>query len=67
MQCSAFKYMLPVCRNIGVPAVSSSGDNQNAQQAAAALSQMARASGPSLAEVLKPEVVIPLLQVICVF
>lgn len=51
-----------VLRNIGVPAVSSSGDNQNAQQAAAALSQMARASGPSLAEVLKPEVVIPLLQ-----
>jgi len=42
---------------------SSGGDDQKAQQAAAALAQMARASGPSLAEVLKPEVIIPLLQV----
>ena len=50
-------------RNIGVPGASGSGSNQDAQQAAAALAQMARASGPSLAEVLKPEVILPLLQV----
>lgn len=50
-------------RNIGVPGASGSGSNQDAQQAAAALAQMARASGPSLAEVLKPEVMLPLLQV----
>ena len=54
-----------VCRNIGVPAGRAGGANeqQAAQQAAQALAQMARASGPSLAEVLKPEVIIPLLQV----
>ena len=50
-------------RNIGVPGASGSGSNQDAQQAAAALAQMARASGPSLAEVLKPDVMLPLLQV----
>ncbi len=53
------------CRNIGVPGggAASGGDNERAQQAAAAMAQMARASGPSLAEVLKPEVIVPLLQV----
>ena len=54
------------CRNIGVPGGAGGipGSNQQAaQQAAQALAQMARASGPSLAEVLKPEVIIPLLQV----
>lgn len=50
-------------RNIGAPEASGSGSNQDAQQAAATLSQMARASGPSLAEVLKSEVMLPLLQV----
>ena len=53
------------CRNIGVPGsgASASGGNGQAQQAAAAMAQMARASGPSLAEVLKPEAMLPLLQV----
>lgn len=53
------------CRNIGVPGggASGSGGNGQAQQAAAAMAQMARASGPSLAEVLKPEAMLPLLQV----
>lgn len=52
------------CRNIRVPDGAASGvDNQRGQQAAAAMAQMARASGPSLAEVLKPEVIVPLLQV----
>ena len=46
----------------GVGAGSGGGEHA-AQQAAQALAQMARASGPSLAEVLKPEVVLPLLQV----
>lgn len=56
---------LTCCRNIGVPAGRTGGGNeqQAAQQAAQALAQMARAPGPSLAEVLKPEVIIPLLQV----
>ncbi|DBA85473.1 TPA: hypothetical protein ACH3X2_000421 [Trebouxia sp. C0005] len=52
-----------VLRNIRVPDGAASGvDNQRGQQAAAAMAQMARASGPSLAEVLKPEVIVPLLQ-----
>ena len=51
------------CRNIGVPAASASNNEQSAQQAAAAMAQLTRASGPSLAEVLKPEVILPLLQV----
>lgn len=48
-----------------MPADRTGGGNekQAAQQAAQALAQMARASGLSLAEVLKPEVIIPLLQV----
>ena len=46
-----------------MPGGSGGGSSQDAQQAAAALAQMARASGPSLAEVLKPEVMLPLLQV----
>ena len=52
-------------RNIGVPGTLGGSSSQDAQQqaAAAALRQMARASGPSLAEVLKPEVILPLLQV----
>ena len=52
-----------VLRNIGVPGTSGRGSSGAEQQAAAALNQMARASGPSLAEVLKPEVIVPLLQV----
>ena len=44
-------------------AASAGGASDREQQAAAALAQMARASGPSLADVLKPEVVMPLLQV----
>ncbi|KAL3150071.1 hypothetical protein ABBQ38_013417 [Trebouxia sp. C0009 RCD-2024] len=51
-----------VLRNIGVPGTSGRGSSQGEQQAAAALTQMAKASGPSLAEVLKPEVILPLLQ-----
>ncbi|KAL3143764.1 hypothetical protein ABBQ32_003595 [Trebouxia sp. C0010 RCD-2024] len=52
-----------VLRNIGVPGTSGrGGSSQGEQQAAAALAQMAKASGPSLAEVLKPEVILPLLQ-----
>lgn len=54
---------LYVLRNIGVPGTSGRGSSQGEQQAAAALTQMAKASGPSLAEVLKPEVILPLLQV----
>ena len=52
------------CRNIGVPAASGGSNEQSAQQAAAAMAQMARASGPSLAELLKPEVILPLFQVL---
>lgn len=50
-----------VLRNIGVPGGggASGGANERARQAAAA---MARGSGPSLAEVLKPQVIVPLLQ-----
>ena len=57
-----FEVVFDECRNIGVPGggAASGRANERAQQAAAA---MARASGPSLAEVLKPEVIIPLLQV----
>lgn len=51
----------PSCRNIGLPAGGRASGQE--QQAARALDHMARASGPSLAEVLKPEVIIPLLQV----
>ncbi|KAL0020885.1 hypothetical protein WJX77_006881 [Trebouxia sp. C0004] len=53
-----------VLRNIGVPGGggASGRDNERSQQAAAAMAQMARASGPSLAGVLKPEVIVPLLQ-----